>query len=126
MRTRRTVTCRDRPCRRLRSKPRVLPRDPMPFAAPTETTSFDHVFVGCLPRGTTELELRAALALVGVDVGTIDLVMDRVTGLPRGFAFVSLRGRIDTLALGRLRCAMLEGRPLEVLGVPRPLARHAR
>jgi hypothetical protein len=83
---------------------------------------FENVFVGRVPRGTTEEQLRAAFALVGAEVGAIELVLDRVTGLPRGFAFISLRGRIaahtDALELGLLRLATLDGHPLDVQRVP--------
>ena len=87
-----------------------------------EPVSFDRVFVGGVPRGTTEPELRAAFALAGTDVGDIDFVLDRVTGLQRGFAFVGLLVRVDTrtdaIALRQLRAATLGGRALDVQGLP--------
>ncbi len=87
-----------------------------------EPVSFDRVFVGGVPRGTTEPELRTAFALAGSDVGDIDLVLDRVTGLPRGFAFVGLLVRVDTrtdaIPLRQLRAATLGGRALDVRGLP--------
>ena len=92
--------------------------------SPFASASFDHVFVGGVPPGTTEVQLRAAFALVGVDVdaNAVELVLNRVTGLPRGFAFVALRVRVDTRsgtsALGRLRTATVEGHPLDVQSVP--------
>lgn len=83
--------------------------------------SFDHIFVGGIPRGTTEPELRAAFALIGVVVGAIEFVVDRTTGVQRGFAFVRLLARIDTRTdaseLVQLRSAMLDGRALDVQGV---------
>lgn len=83
--------------------------------------SFDHVFVGGIPRGTTEPELREAFALVGVVVGAIEFVADRTTGVQRGFAFVRLLAPIDSSkdarALAQLRSAMLDGRALDVQGV---------
>lgn len=92
-----------------------------------EPASFDRIFVGGVPRGTTEPELRAAFLLAGTDVGDIDLVVDRVTGLPRGFAFVGLLVRVDTrtdaLALRQLRSAILDGRMLDVQGLPPPRPR---
>ena len=84
-------------------------------------TSFNRIFVGGVPRGTTELQLREALALAGVEVGVIEFVVDRVTGLQRGFAFIVLRTRLDTLAdpllLERLRRTTLDGRVLDVQGI---------
>lgn len=83
---------------------------------------FDNVFVGRVPRGTTEPQLRAAFALVGADVGAIELVLDRATGLPRGFAFVSLQGRLDdstdAVELDLLRHALVDGHALDVQAVP--------
>jgi hypothetical protein len=89
--------------------------------------SFDRIFVGGVPRGTTEPELRAAFAFAGIDVGDIDLVLDRVTGVQRGFAFAGLLVRVDTrtdaLALRQLRAATLGGRALDVQGLPPPRLR---
>lgn len=83
--------------------------------------SFDRVFVGGIPRGTTEPELRAAFALAGVFVGAIEFVVDRVSGTQRGFAFVGLLARIDTRKdapqLAQLRSAMLHGRALDIQGL---------
>ncbi len=83
--------------------------------------SFDHIFVGGIPRGTTEPELRAAFALAGVVVGAIEFVVDRTTGVQRGFAFVGLLARVDTRTDGpeleQLRSAMLDGRALDIQGV---------
>jgi len=94
----------------------------MQSARALESVRFESVFVGRVPRGTTEPQLRAAFALVGAEVGPIELVLDRVTGLPRGFAFVSLLRRIDdpsdALELGLLRRATLDGRSLDVQRVP--------
>ena len=87
---------------------------------PTLTSSFDRVFVGRLPRETTEPQLRAALALEGVEVGLIELILDRVTGLPRGFAFVDRLvegGAFGPAVLVSLRRAELAGRTLDVRGV---------
>ena len=84
--------------------------------------SFDHIFVGGIPRGTTEPELRAAFALAGVVVGAIQFIVDRATGVQRGFAFVGLLARIDirmdSRELVQLRSATLDGRALDVQGLP--------
>lgn len=86
-----------------------------------EPASFDLVFVGGIPRGTTEPELRAAFALAGAVVGAIEFVVDRTTGVQRGFAFVRLLARIDSRTdaapLAQLRSAMLDGRALDVQGI---------
>lgn len=87
-----------------------------------KATSFVRVYVGRVPRGTTEAQLRSAFSDVGVDVGSIEVVLDRVTGLQRGFAFVVLKVRvdvaIDALPLELLRTATVDGHPLDVQGVP--------
>jgi len=81
---------------------------------------FERIFVGGVRRGTTELQLRAAFAFVGMEVGCIEFVVDRVTGTQRGFAFVDLEmplDRTDT-GFGQLRSAMLDGQPLDIQAVP--------
>ena len=92
-----------------------------PLALPPPA-SFDHIFVGGVPRGTTEPELRAAFALAGTPVGCIEFVVDGTTGVQRGFAFVELLRRIysatDGVALSRLRAATLSGRPFDIQGIP--------
>lgn len=84
--------------------------------------SFCRIFVGGVPRGTNEPELRAAFAFAGTEVGCIEFVVDGTTGVQRGFAFIELLGRIcsatDTLALARLRAATLGGRAFDIQGIP--------
>jgi hypothetical protein len=83
--------------------------------------SFDRIFVGHFPRATTELELRDSIAVAGFAVREVEFVLDRVTGLPRGFAFVRLELRVEAdaaeLSLGRLRTATLDGQPLDVQAI---------
>jgi hypothetical protein len=80
-----------------------------------------NLFVGRIQRGATEAEVRDAFALVGASIGDVELVLNRVTGLPRGFAFVALLGRTatstDVLTLEVLRRATLEGVLLDVRNV---------
>ena len=47
------------------------------------------LYVGNLPYETTELDLQALFAPSG-QVSTINIVRDRATGQPRGFAFVEM------------------------------------
>jgi RNA recognition motif-containing protein len=83
--------------------------------------SFDRIFVGRYPKHTTELDLRDALAVAGFAVREVELVLDRVTGLPRGFAFILLESRVDAdaaeVSLSRLRAATVDGQPLEVQAI---------
>jgi hypothetical protein len=78
--------------------------------------------VGGLPVDTTAHELREAFTGGGTEVGAITLVRNRATGLPRGFAFVTLltpfdvavdRGELDGMASTTLR-----GRRLAIQAVP--------
>lgn len=88
--------------------------------APAELPAFHRIFVGGLLRGTTDLQLRAAFAFVGMDVGNIEFVIDRVSGIQRGFAFVDLQAPLDRAdaAFGQLRSAKLDGHPLNIQVVP--------
>ena len=85
------------------------------------SVSFDRIFVGRFPRQTTELALRDAIVVAGFAVREVEFVMDRVTGLPRGFAFVLLESKVDAgaaeLSLGRLRAATVDGQPLDVQAI---------
>ena len=47
------------------------------------------LYVGNLPYETTEADLQTLFASAG-DVSTINIVRDRATGQPRGFAFVEM------------------------------------
>ena len=86
------------------------------------SAAFDRIFVGGVPRGTTEPQLRAAFAVAGIDVGLVEFVVDRVTGLQRGFAFVDLCLPIststDTPAFGQVCSATLAGHALDIQAVP--------
>ena len=94
----------------------------MPPSAFAGAASFSRIFVGGVPRGTTEEQLREAFASVGTEVGSIEFVVDRSTGAQRGFAFIDLRKRIfsatDAMALGRLRSAAINGRAFNIQGIP--------
>jgi hypothetical protein len=81
--------------------------------------AFERIFVGGLRRGTTDVQLRTAFAFVGVDVGNIEFVLDRVTGIQRGFAFVALQTPLDLAdtAFGQLRSATLEGQLLHIQAI---------
>ncbi len=90
----------------------------VPALAPV---SFDRIFVGRYPRHTTEQELREALGVAGFPVREVEIVIDRATGLARGFAFVRLESRVEAdaaqLSLGRLRAATVDGQPLDVQAI---------
>ena len=72
------------------------------------------LFVGNLPYGATEAELREHLSAVAVPT-QIMMPVDRETGRPRGFAFVEMPGKQASLAaIAGLNGKELAGRPLKV------------
>jgi RNA recognition motif-containing protein len=70
------------------------------------------LYVGNLSFNTTEDTLRAAFAQFGT-VNTAQLVMDRDTGRPRGFAFVEMGDGAEA-AIDGMNGQMLDGRTLTV------------
>ncbi len=72
------------------------------------------LYVGNIPFSATEDELRAAFAEHG-DVTTVDVIMDRETGRPRGFAFVEMgEAQAADAAVAALDGKDFGGRPLRV------------
>jgi cold-inducible RNA-binding protein len=85
--------------------------------------SLDHMstklFVGNLSFKTTENDLQDAFAAHGTVLET-NLMMDRMTGRPRGFGFVTMSTPEEAeKAIQALHGADLDGRPLTV-NVARP------
>jgi cold-inducible RNA-binding protein len=77
------------------------------------------LFVGNLSFNTTENDLQDAFAAHGTVVET-NLMMDRMSGRPRGFAFVTMGSPEDALiAIDAMNGKQLDGRPLTV-NVARP------
>jgi cold-inducible RNA-binding protein len=74
----------------------------------------NRLYVGNLAFHTTEDTLRAAFAAFG-DVTRVDLPLDRATGRPRGFGFVTM-GTPDEAkrAIADLDGSTLDGRSLRV------------
>ena len=72
------------------------------------------IFVGNLSFQTTQEELLATFSQFG-NVEQINIVTDRDTGQPRGFAFVAMTNAQDAQkAIAQLNGAELNGRPLNV------------
>jgi RNA recognition motif-containing protein len=71
-----------------------------------------NLYVGNLAWGTTEDALREAFARHGT-VTKVQIIMDRETGRPRGFAFVEMSDGAEA-AIAALNGAQLDGRALTV------------
>jgi RNA recognition motif-containing protein len=71
-----------------------------------------NLYVGNMSFSTTEETLRTAFSQYGT-VNKVQLIMDRETGRPRGFAFVEMADGGDA-AIQALNGAQLDGRTLTV------------
>jgi RNA recognition motif-containing protein len=77
------------------------------------------LYVGNLSFGTTEEKLRALFAEAGT-VDTVEVIMDRETRLPKGFAFVSMSNQAEAENAIRLfNGKMVDNRELKV-NIARP------
>ena len=73
-----------------------------------------NIFVGNLSFGTTEDSLRSLFASYG-SVDRVNIVTDRDSGQPRGFAFVEMSGDAEgDSAINGLNGKDLDGRSLNV------------
>jgi RNA recognition motif-containing protein len=74
----------------------------------------DKLFVGNLSFNTTETDLQNAFAAHGTVLET-NLMMDRMTGRPRGFGFVTMSTPEEAQkAIDAMNGQPLDGRPLTV------------
>jgi cold-inducible RNA-binding protein len=74
----------------------------------------NRLYVGNLSFNTTEATIQNAFAACG-DVREVALPMDRETGRPRGFAFVTMgNDTAASAAISQLNGLMLDGRPIRV------------
>src|ERR1051325_4943320 len=72
------------------------------------------LFVGNLSFNTTENDLQDLFAAYG-PVQSVDMIMDRMTGRPRGFGFVTMENKEDAQkAIEALHGKNLDGRDLTV------------
>jgi RNA recognition motif-containing protein len=79
----------------------------------------EKLFVGNLSFNTTENDLQDAFAVHGTVIET-NLMMDRATGRPRGFAFVTMGSSEEAQkAIQAMNGKQLDGRPLTV-NIARP------
>ena len=71
------------------------------------------IYVGNLPFGTSEQELRDLFEQHG-EVTSVNLIIDRESGRPRGFGFVEMPKDVAGLAISALNESDLGGRPIRV------------
>ena len=77
------------------------------------------LFVGNLSFNTTETQLREAFSAFGV-VAEINLMMDRETGRPRGFGFITMSSEAEAqAAITGMSGKSVDGRDLTV-NIARP------
>ena len=73
------------------------------------------LYVGNLSYNTNDETLRAAFAADGRNVKEVSVITDRMTGQPRGFAFVEMATQADAdAAISALDGRELDGRTLRV------------
>jgi RNA recognition motif-containing protein len=74
----------------------------------------NRLFVGNLSFGTTQASIEAAFAVAG-QVTEVAIPIDRTTGQPRGFAFVTMENsHAAAKAIEQLNGSMLDGREIRV------------
>jgi cold-inducible RNA-binding protein len=74
----------------------------------------NRLFVGNLSFGTTQADLEAAFAAAG-EVREVAIPVDRTTGQPRGFAFVTMASsEAAASAISQLNGSTLDGREIRV------------
>ena len=71
------------------------------------------IYVGTLPFSADESQVRALFAQHGT-VESVNVIMDRDTGRPRGFAFVEMSSADASRAIQSLNGYSMDGRPLRV------------
>ena len=71
------------------------------------------IYVGNLPYSATEEEIRSLFEQHGA-VHNVDVLMDRMTGRPRGFGFVEMEDPDAQKAIDKLNGYTMDGRPLRV------------
>jgi len=73
-----------------------------------------NIYIGNLSFDTTEDQLREAFAAFG-EVLTVNIITDKYSGQPRGFAFVEMSSKEEsTAAINGLNGQELNGRALNV------------
>ena len=73
-----------------------------------------NIYIGNMSFDTTEDQLRQAFEAFG-EVSTVNIITDKHSGDPRGFAFVEMSGKSEAIAaISGLNGQELDGRALNV------------
>ncbi|MDP3063050.1 MAG: RNA-binding protein [Chloroflexota bacterium] len=73
-----------------------------------------NIYVGNIAREATEQDLTDAFAAFG-QVTTVNIIKDRFSGQPRGFAFVEMANKAEAdAAIAGLNGTSIKGRPVTV------------
>jgi RNA recognition motif-containing protein len=80
-----------------------------------------NIYIGNMSSNTTEDQLRQAFEAFG-EVSTVNIIKDKYSGEPRGFAFVEMSSKNEAIAaISGLNGQELDGRTLNVNEAkPRP------
>ena len=80
-----------------------------------------NIYIGNMSFETTEDQLRQAFTAYG-EVSTVNIITDKYSGEPRGFAFVEMSGKDEAIAaISGMNGQELNGRELKVNEAkPRP------
>jgi cold-inducible RNA-binding protein len=82
------------------------------------------IYVGNLNKSTTEAEINELFTTAGT-VSSVDLVMDKVSGTSKGFAFVSMADQAEAdKAINMFNAYSLSGNDLKV-NIAKPRVEHA-
>lgn len=71
------------------------------------------IYVGNLPFSATDEEVAALFSPFG-EVSSVNLIVDRETGRPRGFGFVEMEAGAAEAAIASLNGSPMQGRPLRI------------
>lgn len=73
-----------------------------------------NIYVGNLPNGVTEEEIRKSFSAYG-DVASVNLVMDRFSGQSKGFGFVEMPSNAEAdQVIKALNKSVLQGKTIKV------------
>ena len=72
------------------------------------------LYIGNMSQETTEQDLRTMFSEAGT-VGSVDVIMDRQTGKPKGFAFITMGSQAEAeKAINLFNAKEVNSRPLKV------------